>query len=70
MIKCDQCPMVFHHELLLQDHVKKKHQIMPPPLMPISENEINKEVVLPQEKRKIICDQCSRPFGDTDLLNR
>ena len=28
------------------------------------------KVELTEEKRKIICDQCSRPFSDTDLLNR
>ena len=77
-IQCNLCPKVFHHDLLLQDHVKKKHQIIPPPLMPINDNENKEEKVfltsgkieLTEEKRKIICDQCSRPFSDTDLLNR
>ena len=103
-IQCNLCTKVFHHDLLLQDHVKKKHQIIPPPLMPINDNKEenvfltsekidnkeekvfltsekidNKEgkvfhtsdkVELTEEKRKIICDQCSRPFSDTDLLNR
>ena len=27
-IQCDLCPMVFHHDLLLKDHVKKNHQII------------------------------------------
>ena len=41
-IQCNLCPKVFHHDLLLQDHVKKKHQIIPPPLMPINDNKEEK----------------------------
>ena len=73
-VKCELCPLTFNHEKLLQDHVKRNHQIMPEVVGTDDEAVVKRppetEVSLSVEKRKIICDQCSRPFTDTDLLNR
>lgn len=55
-IQCQFCPEKFHQDEILKEHVLNMHS--------------NGDVLADDEKRKIICDQCSRPFKDTHSLNR